>query len=352
MKHSQQLRHLPELYRAVAGRVRPPVAVILGPPWPVARLVQQIGCPDVTCVQMDLHQGDRLRECLQELGVPATVEAVADLWDLPQKFQTAIFPAAAHADRELKLDVVEQAYHILQPGGTFLVLSEYSRDRLFAPWLKKVYGRYGATPSAAEGMALFSTRPDAERPRRRHQVSFHARIGDRPAVHIDCWPGTFSFGRFDAGSRAMLEIAELRPGDRVLDLGCGNGAVGCLAAQAVGPDGQVTFIDSNVRAVALARHNAAVNGVAAARFVAARRLEGLDAESFDVILANPPYYALNEITQLFIRGARPLLAPGGRYYLVTKIPQAVVPLIFETFGDCTVTNNRGYAVIAARREER
>ncbi|MCX8138424.1 MAG: methyltransferase [Gemmataceae bacterium] len=343
------MKHLAPLYAKVAARVQPPVCIALGPPWPVAQLVQTIALPDTVCVQMDLHQAERLRDCLKELQVRAQVETVADLWDLPARFATVIFPAAAHSDRALKQDVVEQAYHILQPGGTFIALSEYERDHLFAPWLKKLYGRCGATPASPEGTAIFATKTADNRPRRRHEITFHARIGNGPSVHIVSQPGTFSYGRFDEGSRAMLEIAEIRPGDRVLDLGCGNGAVGCLAGLRVGAAGSVTFVDSNLRAIALAQRNATANQTPQPRFLAAARLEGLEPASFDVILANPPYYALTEITRLFIAGARPLLAPGGRYYLVTKMPTAVVPMIFQTFGDCSVHENRGYSVISATR---
>jgi 23S rRNA (guanine1835-N2)-methyltransferase len=160
-------------------------------------------------------------------------------------------------------------------------------------------------------------------------------------------PGTFSYGRFDAGSRAMIEIADVRPGDAVLDLGCGAGSVGCLMAGKTGPTGSVTFIDSNLRAIQLAEMNAAANGISNAKFVAATRLQGLDTDRFDAILANPPYYAKAEIARLFVEGARDLLKPGGRYYIVTKMPEAVVPMIFDTFGDCSVIENRGYSVILA-----
>ena len=69
-----------------------------------------------------------------------------------------------------------------------------------------------------------------------------------------------------------------------------------------------------------------------------------------MILANPPYYAKSEITRLFVEGARDLLGRGGRYYIVTKMPTAVVPMIFETFGDCSVIENRGYSVVMAEME--
>jgi 23S rRNA (guanine1835-N2)-methyltransferase len=341
------MKHLNDLFATVAQRVKPPVCIALGPPWPVANLVKALNGVDTTCVQLDLHQTDRVRECLTELGLTADVVSVPDLWDLPQRFQTVIFPASAHAERELKLDMVEQAYHILVPGGVFLTLSEYEKDNQFAKWHKKVFGKCGETPSSENGMAFFSTRPAEEQKRRRHEIVYHAKLPDGPSMNFVSRPGTFSYGHFDNGSRAMLEVAEIRKGDRILDLGCGNGAVGCLAASKAGPTASVTFIDSSLRAISLAELNAKENNIPNQKFLAATRLEGLGMYSFDAILANPPYYARSEITRLFIEGTRRLLRPSGRYYMVTKMPTAVVPMIFETYGDCSVIENRGYSVIIA-----
>ncbi|MBA4190992.1 MAG: hypothetical protein C0467_23655 [Planctomycetaceae bacterium] len=343
------MKYVTELFATVAHRVKPPVCVVLGPPWPVANLVKALNLPEseVTCVQYDQHQTNRVRETLAEVGAAAEVVGVPDLWDVPKKFNTVIFPASAYADRELKLDVLEQGYHILAPGGLFLTLSEYEKDNQFAKWHKKIFGKCGETPASENGMAFWSTKTDDSEKRRRHEVTFHAKIGEGPSVHIVARPGTFSYGRFDSGSRAMMEVAEIREGDNVLDLGCGNGAVGCLAGQKVGPTGSVTFIDSNLRALALAELNAKANNTPNPRFVATTRLEGLAFNSFDVILANPPYYAKSEITALFVDGTRDLLTEQGRYYIVTKMPTAVMPLIFETYGDCSVIENRGYSVVMA-----
>lgn len=341
------MKYITELFATVAHRVKPPVLVALGPPWPVANLVKALNLPEseITCAQFDLHQTDRVRECLAELDAKADVVAVPDVWDLPQKFNTVVFPASAQSDREVKIDVVEQGAHVLNVGGVFLTLSEYEKDSQFAKLQKKIFGKCGETPSSEHGMAFFSTKTDASEKRRRHEVTYHAGIGEAPSLSFVSRPGTFSYGRFDSGSRAMLEVAEINERDGILDLGCGNGAVGCLAAQKAGPNGRVTFIDSSLRAIALAQLNAQANGVTNTRFVTATRLQGLEANAFDVILANPPYYAKSEITKLFIEGARDLLKPGGRYYLVTKMPTAVMPLIFDTFGDCSVIENRGYAVV-------
>lgn len=343
------MKHVDDLFAAVAGRVKPPVCVALGPPWPAANLAAAVEASGTVCYQMDLHQAARVRDCLAEVGAAAEVVAKPDLWDLDPVFETVLFPAAAYADRELKIDVVEQAYHVLKPGGLLISLSGYERDNQFAKWHKKVFGKCSETPASKSGMAFWSVRGDDQK-RRRHEVSFHAKLPDGPPLEIVSRPGTFSYGHFDNGSRAMAEVAEVRPGDAVLDLGSGNGAVGCLLGGLAGPTGSVTFVDSNLRALALSELNAFANKTPNPTFVAATRLEGLPRKGFDVIVANPPYYAKSEITQLFIQGSRELLKPGGRYYLVTKMPTAVVPMIFQTFGDSAVVENRGYSVVMAGRD--
>ena len=142
-------------------------------------------------------------------------------------------------------------------------------------------------------------------------------------------------------------MAELQPGERVLDLGCGVGAVGCLASTRTGPKGRTTFIDSNLRAIALTEMNIAANQIPNATVISSANMDGMEASIFDVILANPPYYGDSMVARLFIAQSRDLLKPRGRFYIVTKMPTAVVPLIFETFGSCDVIENRGYSIVTA-----
>jgi 16S rRNA (guanine1207-N2)-methyltransferase len=336
--------HLLALLESVKSRVRPPVVVIVGSPAQAADLCAGLGPVETVCYQMDVHQADKLRAQLVELGLPATVETHPDLWDLPARFNTAIFPVAAHGERELKLDLLDQSFHVLAQRGLLISLSEYQADTLLPKWHKKVFGKCSELPTSKRGSVFWSVR-DGDRPRRRHELAFRARIGEGPSHAFVSRPGVFGYGDLDEGARAMLEVAEVRPGDRVLDLGCGPGANGILAMDRAGPDGHVTFVDSNLRATALAELNARENGLTNFRCVTTATMDGLEPGSFDVILANPPYYANSWIAQMFIEKGKTLLRPGGRLFLVTKMVNHVAPAMAELFPDSTWEERRGYHVL-------
>src|SRR5947208_1025591 len=115
----------PDLLTAAAARVRPPVVVVGGSPRQAAGLVAALPPGEVVCYQMDLHQAGRLAEELAPLGRPVAVAAKPDLWDLPAEFATAVYPVPQRGERELKIDLVEQAFHVLRPRGTLVTLSPH-----------------------------------------------------------------------------------------------------------------------------------------------------------------------------------------------------------------------------------
>lgn len=339
---------------SLSMRLRPPCLIALGSPAEVAHLVAHAPAElRPTCWQLDLFQAERLRAVLAEQNLQADVVTTADLWDVTAPagatgFQTAVFLPARGGERELKIDVVEQAYHVLRPGGLFLVWSSYASDAFFEPQLKKVYGRVHVPPHGGEyeTNVLWSAR-EGERQRRRHEVTFQVKIGDGPSCRFVSRPGTFSYGKFDLGARALCEVMEVEAGDRVLDLGCGVGTNGVFASQRTGEGGYVAFVDSNVRAVALSSLNAASNGVKHFETFATTAVEGPAEDSFDVVLANPPYFANSTVAHLFIRRARAMLTPQGRFFLVTRQPGEVGEVLLETFDEAEAVMHRGYTILCA-----
>jgi ubiquinone/menaquinone biosynthesis C-methylase UbiE len=71
---------------------------------------------------------------------------------------------------------------------------------------------------------------------------------------------------YDDYTEHALRLAGLRPGMRVLDVGCGPGDVSFVAARLVGPEGMVLGVDSAADIVELARSRAAEQGVLSVRF--------------------------------------------------------------------------------------
>lgn len=333
----------------VRSKLRPPLAVALGAAREVADLLADLQVNEATCYQMDLYHAERLRAELRQRSLPASVVASADLWDLPADFQTVVYPAPQAGERSLKIDMVEQAFHVLRPHGQLIALSPYANDQLFPGLLKKVFGAVHVTAVAHQG-AVFWCQRERERPRRRHEITFQARVGAGPSLRFLSRPGVFSYGRFDEGARALVETMRIEHGDRILDLGCGCGTNGIFAGRQ--SEGRVAFVDSNLRAVALADQNARANGLADFVVRGSALVGGVPEDSFDVVLANPPYFGQGTIAQRFLDCSLRLLRPGGQLYLVTKQADHVGPLLAASFGRADVVERRGYTVLCATLSDR
>jgi 16S rRNA G1207 methylase RsmC len=331
------------------AKVRSPVCVALGSPRQVIELLQAVPMEQPTLYQLDLHQADRIRQLLDDRKLTATVTTAPDLWDCGADFQSVILLAEPRGERMLKLDTIEQAYHILKPQGTAIVLSRQENDQFFPGALKKIYGKVHA-PQTGEATLLWCQRT-ADRPRRRHEIAFQVSEscadGEKRSLRFLSRPGVFSYGRFDNGARALIETVQLEAGQRILDLGCGCGTNGIICGLRGGPASHVTFADSNCRATLLTQLNATANGLAHFDVQLCRTLDALPGRSFDVVLANPPYFANLGIAQRFVEQSRPVLKRGGRFYLVTKQPSEVGPMVAKHFGFTEAVERRGYVVLCA-----
>jgi cyclopropane fatty-acyl-phospholipid synthase-like methyltransferase len=86
---------------------------------------------------------------------------------------------------------------------------------------------------------------DAERQGLQWQLGVWNRISQLYLREVDA--------RFAAVVENVIGRADLKPDERVLDLGTGTGSVALEAARRVGPDGEVTAVDLSPEMLALAR---------------------------------------------------------------------------------------------------
>jgi SAM-dependent methyltransferase len=110
-----------------------------------------------------------------------------------------------------------------------------------------------------------------------------------------------------------LAVAELRPGETVLDLGSGGGLDVLLSARRVGPAGKAYGLDMTAEMLSLARANAAAAGAENVEFVQGH-IEAipLPASSVDVIISNCVINLSGDKAAVFAESFR-VLRPGGRF---------------------------------------
>lgn len=137
--------------------------------------------------------------------------------------------------------------------------------------------------------------------------TIRARYGELARSGVGCCG---SEATFSLGSGDVVRAAELRAGERVLDLGSGAGHDALRAADLVGPTGRVDGVDFTPAMLARARSAAAGRENVAFHEADIQHLPFRDA-SFDVVMTNCVVNLVPDKRRTFAE-ARRVLQPGGR----------------------------------------
>jgi enediyne biosynthesis protein CalE5 len=138
------------------------------------------------------------------------------------------------------------------------------------------------------------------------------RLLDRSAQHV---------------SDRLVELAQVKPGDRVLDIASGSGEPGVTAARKVGPGGLVVATDQAAAMLELARERATALGLANIKFVVtdAESL-AVDERGFNAALCRWGLMFVPDLDAAARRIAQ-LLDAGGRFATAVWGPADKVPMI-------------------------
>jgi 16S rRNA (guanine1207-N2)-methyltransferase len=174
--------------------------------------------------------------------------------------------------------------------------------------------------------------------------------------------GVFSASRLDDGTGFLLEHLTQPAGPlRVVDLGCGNGALGVRVA-INNPDAEVTFIVESYRAVASAEPNFRENlgSERTARFLVGNGMfeiangAPLSKGSIDRVLNNPPFHEnhalCDAIASQMVTESRDLLRRGGELWVVGNRHLGYQAKLKNLFGNCDlVASKTRFVVLRAFR---
>ncbi len=235
----------------------------------------------------------------------------------PGEVDLAVVPLSRHGEAELSRDLLQSTCRRLAIGGTLVAAVDNPDDRwlhgALSQWFDKITVQ--KHPDATTYWARKTREP-------RKWTNFRCEFAFRDQgtlVHAVSRPGVFSHRRIDPGARQLLAAAGVERGERVLDIGCGSGVVG-LALAMRDPTVSVHAVDSHARAVECMLAGAALNELTNVTAELNSTGEYGTPASFDLALANPPYYANFRIAGLFLRAAHRSLKVGGRVIVATKQP--------------------------------
>ena len=130
-------------------------------------------------------------------------------------------------------------------------------------------------------------------------------------------------GREPSFRGQLLDLAGPRPGETVLDIGCGTGSLALMAKEAVGSTGLVCGVDASAEMISWARQKARRLGVEADfQRAAAQALPYPDA-FFDVVLSTLMLHHLPKKARAQLAAeARRVVKPGGRVLVVDFAEQS------------------------------
>ncbi|MDP1773096.1 MAG: methyltransferase [Methylobacter sp.] len=200
------------------------------------------------------------------------------------------------------------------------------------------------TSLARKKARLIFARPDAALtvPSSPYPVSYRL---ENTEYLISNHANVFSRDSLDIGTRFFLQhIPSRQDACDIIDLGCGNGVVGLIAAER-SPAATVHFVDESFMAVASARDNfqRAFGGRREATFRVGDGLMEVESESADLILCNPPFHQQNtvgdQIAVSLFKQSRRVLRKGGELWVIGNRHLDYHSYLDRLFG--------GYSVVAA-----
>jgi 23S rRNA (guanine1835-N2)-methyltransferase len=161
----------------------------------------------------------------------------------------------------------------------------------------------------------------------------------------------FSRDSLDMGTRFFLQHLPARQGNcEIIDLGCGNGLLGLMAAER-NPEATVHFVDESFMAVASAKENfyRAFGQERNATFRVGDRLKDFDSASADLILCNPPFHQQNTVGDQIAIGmfkqSRKVLRKGGELWVIGNRHLNYHVNLNQLFGTCSIAASNAKFVI-------
>ena len=335
----------------VARDVRGPNRILcttLGRGQAAAALAAEHPSADVTCWFLDAHAATLAASVIGAQAAAPRLVCAADM--PPGPYDLAVVPLSKDGEAELARDILQAALVQLAVGGTLVTAIDNPRDTWLRGQLVETGERVRVRPStAAKPETVAYVVEKTHEPAKIRDFSCEVVFRDRERLLTAFTrPGVFAHRRIDPGARHLLNAVDVAADTRVLDIGCGSGCV-ALGIAARDPTVQVHAFDASTRAVECTRLGVGHNGLANVTVAVEAGGQVPEPGSWDLALANPPYYADFRIAELFVEAAWQALAPGATLLVVTKQPSWYLERLPERWSDVRQEFVKNYHLVEAVR---
>ena len=173
-------------------------------------------------------------------------------------------------------------------------------------------------------------------------------------IEVKNHAAVFSQEKLDLGSRFFIENLPVSDQYKtIVDLGCGNGVLGLMAA-IKNPSAKIIFTDESYMAIESSISNflSVFDDTREAEFLQTDCLQGVEDNSVSLILCNPPFHQNNAINdnvawQMFFE-AREALESKGELWVVGNRHLAYHAKLKHLFGSCEVmASNKKFTILKA-----
>jgi ubiquinone/menaquinone biosynthesis C-methylase UbiE len=139
--------------------------------------------------------------------------------------------------------------------------------------------------------------------------------------HYDIFSGLLGMGTNRRNSRMVVELAKVKPGDRVLDVGCGTGSLTLTAQSYAGPSGKVYGIDASPEMIEAAKEKARRAGSGVVFEVGLIEELAFPEASFEVVISRLAIHHLPaDLKQRGFSEILRVLKPGGQLLIADFKP--------------------------------
>ncbi|MDH5601221.1 MAG: methyltransferase [Gammaproteobacteria bacterium] len=162
----------------------------------------------------------------------------------------------------------------------------------------------------------------------------------------------FSRESLDIGTRLFIQhLPKSECYKKIIDLGCGNGIVGLIAAEK-NPDAEIIFTDESYMAIQSAQENF-VNAFTAqrkAQFIVNDCLTGFENESVDLVLNNPPFHQNNAVGDAvawkMFKQSKKILKNSGELWVIGNRHLGYHITLKKIFSNCEmIASNKKFVIL-------